>query len=67
MAWLVLVAAEMIAGREGLGFAIHDARNGLRTDLVLVGMAVIGSIGVVLDHLLRSLSRIPSVRWGYER
>jgi NitT/TauT family transport system permease protein len=67
MAWLVLVAAEMIAGREGLGFAIHDARNGLRTDLVVVGMAVIGSIGVVLDHLLRSLTRIPSVRWGYER
>jgi len=67
MAWLVLVAAEMIAGREGLGFAIHDARNGLRTDLVVVGMAVIGAIGVVLDHLLRGLTRIPSVRWGYER
>jgi len=28
VAWLVVVAAEMIAGRDGLGFAIWDARNG---------------------------------------
>jgi NitT/TauT family transport system permease protein len=66
MAWLVLVAAEMIAGDDGLGFAIHDARNGLRTDLVVVGMIVIGSIGVIIDRLLWTLTRIPSVRWGYE-
>ncbi len=67
VAWLVLVAAEMVAGREGLGFAIYDARNGLRTDLVLVGMIVIGVIGVILDRLLWSLARLPSVRWGYEQ
>ncbi len=67
LAWLVVVAAEMVAGRDGLGFAIMDARNGLRTDLVVVGMIVIGCIGIVLDRLLAGLSRIPSVRWGYER
>jgi NitT/TauT family transport system permease protein len=67
VAWVVLVAAEMIAGRDGLGFAIHDARNGLRTDLVVVGMIVIGVIGVLLDKALVRLTRIPSVRWGYER
>src|SRR4030095_10322641 len=33
LSWLVVVAAEMIAGRDGLGFAVWDARNGLRIDL----------------------------------
>lgn len=67
VAWLVVVAAEMIAGRDGLGFAIWDARNGLRMDLLVVGMIVIGIIGVVIDRLLVRLMRRPSVRWGYER
>lgn len=67
LAWVVVVAAEMIAGRDGLGFAIWDARNGLRMDLLVVGMIVIGMIGVVIDRLLVLLSKIPSVRWGYER
>src|SRR6185312_16388125 len=44
LAWLVVVAAEMIAGRDGLGFLIWDARNGLRNDLVVVGMVIIGII-----------------------
>jgi len=67
LAWLVVVAAEMIAGRDGLGFAVMDTRNGLRTDLLVVEMIVIGLIGVVIDRLLARLTRIPSVRWGYER
>lgn len=67
VAWLVVVAAEMIAGRDGLGFAIWDARNGLRMDLLVVGMVVIGAIGVVVDRLLVRLMDLPSVRWGYER
>ena len=67
LAWLVVVAAEMIAGRDGLGFAIWDARNGLRMDLLVAGMIVIGVIGVVIDRVLVRLTRIRSVRWGYER
>lgn len=67
VAWMVVVAAEMIAGKDGLGFAIWDARNGLRTDLMVVGMIVIGLIGVGLDRLLVQLTRMPGVRWGYER
>jgi len=67
LAWLVVVAAEMIAGRAGLGFAIWDARNGLRMDLLVCGMIVIGVIGIVLDRILLQLTKIPSVRWGYER
>ncbi len=67
LCWLVVVAAEMIAGRDGLGFAVMDSRNGLRMDLLVAEMVVIGVIGVVLDRVLERLSRIPSVRWGYER
>ncbi len=67
IAWLVVVAAEMVAGSGGLGFAVNDSRNGLRTDLTVVGMIVIGTIGVVLDRLIAGLTRVPSVRWGYER
>ena len=66
VSWVVLVASEMIAGRDGLGFGILDARNGLRTDLVVVGMIAIGSIGVVIDKLLVRMTRLPTVRWGYE-
>lgn len=67
LSWVVVVAAEMIAGRDGLGFAIWDARNGLRMDLLVVGMIVIGLIGVALDRVLVQLMKTPSVRWGYER
>jgi NitT/TauT family transport system permease protein len=67
LSWLVVVAAEMIAGRDGLGFAVWDARNGLRIDLLGAAMVVIGVIGAAIDRLLVQLTRIPSVRWGYER
>lgn len=67
LSWLVVVAAEMIAGQDGLGFAVWDARNGLRIDLLVGAMFVIGLIGVALDRLLVQLTKIPSVRWGYER
>jgi NitT/TauT family transport system permease protein len=66
VAWLVVVAAEMIAVNSGLGFLIIDARNaGNRYDLVIAGMVLIGAIGVVLDLLMRRLERLDSVRWGY--
>jgi NitT/TauT family transport system permease protein len=66
VAWLVVVAAEMIAVNSGLGFLIVDARNaGNRYDLVIAGMALIGMIGLGLDLLMRRLERLRSVRWGY--
>lgn len=67
VAWMVVVAAEMIAVRSGLGFLIVDARNGLRMDLVVCGMITIGAIGIGLDVLFARLAKIPSVRWGFER
>lgn len=66
VAWLVVVAAEMIAVNSGLGFLIIDARNaGNRYDLVVAGMVLIGVIGLLLDTGMRSLERIKSVQWGY--
>jgi NitT/TauT family transport system permease protein len=66
IAWLVVVAAEMIAVNSGLGFLIIDARNaGNRYDLVVAGMVMIGVIGLLLDIGIRSLERIPSISWGY--
>jgi len=66
VAWLVVVAAEMIAVNSGLGFLIIDARNaGNRYDLVVAGMIIIGLIGLLLDLAMRSLERLKFVRWGY--
>jgi NitT/TauT family transport system permease protein len=66
IAWLVVVAAEMIAVDSGLGFLIIDARNaGNRYDLVVAGMVLIGAIGVGLDAAMRRIERLPSLRWGY--
>jgi NitT/TauT family transport system permease protein len=64
VAWLVVVAAEMIAVNSGLGFLIVDARNaGNRYDLVLAGMISIGIIGLLLDLAMRSLEQMKSFRW----
>lgn len=67
LSWLVVVAAEMIAGTDGLGFAVWDARNGLRVDLLAAAMVIIGLLGVAIDRLLVRLTRLPGVRWGYEQ
>ncbi len=66
VAWLVVVAAEMIAVNSGLGYLIIDARNaGKRYDLVVAGMVMIGLIGLILDLLVRRLEKFDEVRWGY--
>ena len=66
VAWLVIVAAEMVGMDSGLGYLINDARNaGSRYDLVVATMIVIGLLGVLLDYLIRRLERFDEVRWGY--
>ncbi len=68
IAWLVVVAAEMIAVDSGLGYLVIDSRNaGKRYDLVVAAMLLIGVIGLVLDSAFRSLERIRAVRWGFRR
>ena len=66
IAWLVVVAAEMVALNSGLGYLIMDSRNaGNRYDLVIAGMIIIGVIGLSLDSTMRRLERIRWVRWRY--
>ncbi len=66
VAWLVVVAAEMIALRSGLGYLIIDSRNaGNRYDLVISGMIIIGLIGLSLDGAMRLLEGLRVVRWRY--
>ena len=69
VAWLVVVAAEMIATDPtvgGLGYLINDARNaGKRFDLIAAGMVLIGLIGLGLDLLVRQIEKFDEVRWGY--
>ncbi len=66
VAWLVLVAAEMIAVDSGLGYLIIDARNaGKRYDLVVGGMLIIGFIGLLMDMLFRGAEKLPALRWGF--
>ncbi len=68
VAWLVVVAAEMIALRSGLGYLIMDSRNaGNRYDLVIASMVIIGAIGLLLDTGTRLLERLKTVRWRYVR
>lgn len=64
IAWLVVVAAEMIAVKSGLGFLILDSRNALRMDYVMDAMIAIGVIGICLDKVISRLGRIKSVSWG---
>jgi NitT/TauT family transport system permease protein len=66
IAWLVVVAAEMIAVDSGLGYLVIDSRNsGKRYDLVVAAMLLIGGIGLALDLGFRRLETIKSVRWGF--
>ncbi len=59
IAWIVLVAAEMIAVDSGLGYLIIDARNaGKRYDLVVAGMLMIGVLGLLLDTLILRAERM---------
>ncbi|WP_395023917.1 ABC transporter permease [Comamonas odontotermitis] len=56
-AWTTLVAAEMVAATQGLGQMVLNASNFLRTDIVVMGIFVIGAIALALDALLRWLER----------
>jgi len=66
IAWIVVVAAEMIAVNSGLGYLVIDSRNaGKRYDLVVAAMISIGVIGLLLNLLVQRVSRLRAVRWGF--
>lgn len=64
VAWMVLVAAELVAATSGLGYMIQDARNFLRTDIIFMGMFMIGFMGILMDIALRLVGR-PVLSWHH--
>ncbi len=58
IAWMALVAGELVAATSGLGFLISQGRMLYRSDYIIVGMVMIGLIGLVLDALIRLLQSL---------
>jgi NitT/TauT family transport system permease protein/taurine transport system permease protein len=64
-AWRGLIAAEMIATNSGLGYMLFVARDFYRTEVIVLGMVVIGVLWLMLDRLvLAPLERATIERWG---
>jgi nitrate/nitrite transport system permease protein len=58
LAWLAIVAAEMLTGGVGIGFFIWDAWNSSRLSDIVVALAYIGVVGFVLDRLVAALGQV---------
>ena len=56
-AWLSLVVAEQVNAQAGIGYLINDARDFLRTDVILVGLLVYSLLGLTADALVRAAER----------
>ena len=57
VAWMCVVAAELIAASSGIGYLIMDARQLSQSDVVLVGMVSIGVVGKLMDSLIKRLEK----------
>jgi sulfonate transport system permease protein len=69
VAWLSLVVGEQINADSGIGYLMMDARDFLRTDIIMVGLAVYALLGLVSDQGVRMLERTalawrPAARLG---
>ncbi|MEV0248571.1 ABC transporter permease subunit [Nocardia sp. NPDC050712] len=63
IAWLSLIVAEQINASAGLGFIVNNAREFLRTDIVIFGLLVYGVLGLLTDALVRGVER-RALRWS---
>jgi taurine transport system permease protein len=67
-AWRGLIAAEMIATNAGLGYMLFMARDFYRTEVIILGMILIGVIWLAMDRLiLAPVERRTIERWGLTR
>jgi nitrate/nitrite transport system permease protein len=57
VAWLVIVAAEMLTGGVGIGFWVWDEWNNLKVEHILVAIFVVGFVGFLLEQALVLLAR----------
>jgi nitrate/nitrite transport system permease protein len=58
IAWLVIVAAEMLVGGTGIGYYVWNEWNNLDLNSVIFSILMIGIIGMLLDVALNSVSRM---------
>ena len=64
-AWRAVIAGEMLAGRQGLGWMIFTGQDSDKTTEIILGMVIIGFTWIILDHyLLRPLEENTIERWG---
>lgn len=52
VAWLVIVAAEMLTGGVGLGFWVWDEWNNLKVEHIIIAIFVVGLVGLLLEQFL---------------
>lgn len=62
MAWIALIVAEQVNAGAGLGYLINNARDFLRTDVIVVGLLCYAVLGLVTDSAVRLLER-RALRW----
>jgi nitrate/nitrite transport system permease protein len=58
MAWLAIVAAEMLIGGVGIGFFIWDSWNSSRMSDIVVSVVYVGLVGLLLDRLIAGIARL---------
>jgi taurine transport system permease protein len=64
--WATLVAAELVAASQGLGFMIKGAADFLVTDVVVLGILVIAAVAIVMEFGLRLFQRLIAPWQGHE-
>lgn len=57
VAWMVIVAAEMLSGGTGIGFFVWDSWNALNLDRVISAILIIGAVGLAMDRGFEALLR----------
>ena len=60
----VLVAAEIVAATEGIGWVVWDASKFMRSDIIFVGIITMGITGIALDGCIRGVAK-RLLRWKY--
>lgn len=62
VAWLVIVAAEMLTGGVGIGFWVWDEWNNLNVEHIIIAIFVVGIVGLLLEQFLLAIAK----RFSYE-
>jgi nitrate/nitrite transport system permease protein len=62
VAWLVIVAAEMLTGGVGIGFWVWDEWNNLNVEHIIIAIFIVGIVGLLLELMLTQIAK----RFSYE-